>query len=71
MNRSHLCSKTKTFVFNKSDYSNIIAKHDLTQDEKDMIRNDLHAKRDLHFALTLKTYMLLLLETLRNKYGIV
>lgn len=59
MKGPHACSKTNMFVYNQSDYSNIVAKHDLTQDEKDMLRNDLRAKRDLQFALTPNTLRLI------------
>lgn len=47
MNGPHQYFKTKTFVYSKSDLSDILGNHELTQDEKYMLCNDLQAKRDL------------------------
>lgn len=70
MNGPYLCSKTKLFVFNQSDYSNILAKHDLTQDEKDMLRYDICAK-EIYVLLLLQILSgWLVLSTLHNIFGI-
>lgn len=50
---------TWNYVTHHSDFEKVIKKNELLQDEKDMLLNDLKAKRDLIYSLTLDTFRLL------------